>query len=67
LISDIAAREHDPRERVYDPRDAFLDGLELPRGLEREVVLDRDHRYELNGEEPGPTRRYRAAAGSSMT
>jgi len=29
----------------------FLDGLELPRGLEREVVLDRDHRYEINGEE----------------
>jgi DNA-binding MarR family transcriptional regulator len=51
LISDIAAREHDPRKRVYDPRDAFLDGLEPPRGLEREVVLDRDHRYELNGEE----------------
>jgi hypothetical protein len=26
-------------------------GLELPRGLEREVVLDRDRRYEINGEE----------------
>ena len=45
------ARDHDPRERGHDPRDVFLDGLELPRGLEREVVLDRDHRYEINGEE----------------
>src|ERR1700681_3732236 len=44
-------REQDPGERSYDPRDVFLDGLELPRGLEREVVLDRDHRYELNGDE----------------
>jgi hypothetical protein len=44
-------REHDSRERGHDPRDVFLDGLELPRGLEREVVLDRDHRYEINGEE----------------
>jgi hypothetical protein len=45
------AREHDPRERGHDPRDVFLDGLELPRGLERELVLDRGHRYEMNGEE----------------
>src|SRR5207245_893103 len=44
-------REHDPRARGHDPRDVFLDGLELPRGLEREVVLDRDHRYEINGDE----------------
>ena len=44
------ARDHDSRGRDHDPRDVFLDGLELPRGLEREVVLDRDHRYELNGE-----------------
>jgi hypothetical protein len=44
-------REHDPRERGHDPRDVFLDGLELPRGLEREVVLDGDHRHEINGEE----------------
>jgi hypothetical protein len=45
------ARDHDSRECVHDPRDVFLDGLELPRGLEREVVLDRDHRYEINGDE----------------
>ena len=45
------ARNHDSRERGRDARDVFLDGLELPRGLEREVVLDRDHRYEINGDE----------------
>jgi len=45
------ARAYNSRERGHDPRDVFLDGLELPRGLEREVVLDRDHRYEINGEE----------------
>jgi hypothetical protein len=45
------ARDDDSRRRGHDPRDVFLDGLELPRGLEREVVLDRDHRYEINGEE----------------
>jgi hypothetical protein len=45
------AGAHDPRERSHDPRDVFLDDLELPRGLEREIVLDRGHRYEINGEE----------------
>jgi hypothetical protein len=54
------ARDHDSRQRGHDPRDVFLDGLELPRGLEREVVLDRDHRYEINGEES----RTLAAAGA---
>src|SRR5438093_2873186 len=38
-------------ERDIDPRDVFLDGLELPRGLEREIVMDGDHRYELNGDD----------------
>jgi hypothetical protein len=41
----------DPRDRGGDPRDAFLEDLELPRGRERELVLDRDRVYELNGEE----------------
>jgi len=46
-------REHDrnPRERDADPRDTFLNDLDLPRGLEREIVLDGDHRYELNGDD----------------
>ena len=40
------------RDRSHDPRDAFVEGLDLPRGLEREIVLDeRDRTYELNGED----------------
>jgi hypothetical protein len=40
------------RQRERDPRDAFVRDLDLPRGLERELVLDaRDHTYELNGED----------------
>ena len=40
------------RDRDHDPRDAFVEGLDLPRGLEREIVVDeRDRTYELNGED----------------
>jgi len=48
---DARDRDRDARERDVDPRDAFIDGLELPRGLEREIVVDGDHRYELNGDD----------------
>jgi hypothetical protein len=48
---DEDARDPDNRERDADPRDAFVDGLELPRGSEREIVVDGDHRYELNGDD----------------
>jgi hypothetical protein len=48
---DVRDRDLDTRERDRDPRDVFLDGLELPRGLEREIVMDGDHRYELNGDD----------------
>jgi hypothetical protein len=48
---DVRQRDYDPRERDADPRDTFLDGLDLPRGFEREIVLDGDHRYELNGDD----------------
>jgi hypothetical protein len=58
-------REYDERERggkrprVYDehdrddhdPRDALMHQLDLPRGEERELVVDRDRVYELNGED----------------
>lgn len=44
-------RDRDSRERGGDPRDPFVHDLDLPRGLEREVVLDGDHRYELNGDD----------------
>src|SRR5437667_3312426 len=47
----VRDRDRDPRERDLDPRDVFLDGLELPRGPEREIVMDGDHRYELNGDD----------------
>jgi hypothetical protein len=43
-------RERDERNRdrdPVDPRDAFLDKLDLPRGLERELVRDRDREYSL--------------------
>ena len=40
------------RDRGHDPRDPFVDGLDLPRGLEREIVLDdRDRTHELNAED----------------
>jgi hypothetical protein len=43
-------RERDPSE--WDPRDPFIEGLDLPRGVERELVQDeREHVYELNGED----------------
>jgi hypothetical protein len=49
---DEDSRDRDSRERdIDDPRDPFLAGLELPRGPEREIVLDGDHRYELNRED----------------
>ena len=42
--------DRDPRD--HDPRDAFVEGLELPRGLERELVQDdRENLYELNRED----------------
>ena len=41
----------DARDRD-DPRDAFVDGLDLPRGRERELVQDdRECLYELSGED----------------
>lgn len=40
-------RDRDPD----DPRDVLLEDLNLPRGLEREVVWDHDQTYELNGED----------------
>ena len=49
----------DERPRVYegrdgddrDPRDSLMHDLDLPRGEERELVVDRDGVYELNGED----------------
>ena len=49
----------DERPRVYDdrdrddcdPRDGLMHDLDLPRGEERELVVDRDRVYELDGED----------------
>jgi hypothetical protein len=41
----------DVRERSMDPREVFTDGLDLPRGLERERVHGNGHDYELRGSE----------------
>src|SRR5207237_4962159 len=48
-LEDPRERADDPRDR--DPRDPFIEGLELPTGLEREIVVDGNDRYELNGDE----------------
>jgi len=45
-------RDRDPRDRGTDPRDVFTRGLNLPRGRDREIVLDaRDRKYTLRGSE----------------
>lgn len=45
-------RERDADARERDPRDPFVDGLELPRGVARELVQDdRENLYELNGDD----------------
>src|SRR5437879_1653850 len=48
---DVRDRDRDQRDQEIDPRDVFLDGIELPRGPEREIVLDGKDRYELNGDD----------------
>ena len=50
--SDPRERDDDVRDRdPVDPRDAFTEHLDLPRGLERELVRDRDREYTLRGSE----------------
>jgi hypothetical protein len=42
---------YDERDRDdHDPRDGLMRDLDLPRGDERELVVDRDRVYELDGE-----------------
>jgi len=46
------SRERDHDCGGHDPRDVFLHGLDLPRGLERELVQDeRERTYEINRED----------------
>lgn len=45
-------RVYDPRDRdEHDPRESLMRDLDLPRGDERELVVDRDRIYELDGED----------------
>ena len=45
-------RVYDDRDRDdYEPRDSLMNGLDLPRGEERELVVNRDRVYELDGED----------------
>lgn len=46
-----AERDRDARCREVDPRDVFTRHLNLPRGLERELVRDRGREYTLRGSE----------------
>ena len=48
---DAWPRVYDPRDRDDDPRDALMRDLDLPRGDERELAVDRDRVYELDGED----------------
>jgi hypothetical protein len=49
---DLGRAGTDPREREQvDPRDVFMDHVDLPRGLDREHVHTRDHDYTLRGSE----------------
>ena len=46
------ARVYDPRERDdRDPRDALMRDIDLPRGDERELVVDRDRVYAVDVED----------------
>ncbi len=47
---DGRARVYDVRDRDDDPREGLMRDLDLPRGEERELVVVRDHVYELDGE-----------------
>jgi hypothetical protein len=48
-LQGIRNRSQDPRD--HDPRDPFARDVELPSGPERELVVDGEHRYELNGDD----------------
>ncbi len=50
--NDPRERDDDSRDRdAVDPRDVFVNKLDLPRGPERELVRDRDREYALRGSE----------------
>jgi len=44
-------RDRESPDRAFDSREPFTRNLDLPRGLDREVVRDRDREYTLRGSE----------------
>src|SRR2546430_15341484 len=42
-------RDREPRDRTLDPREPFIRDLNLPLGLERELVHDRNHEITSRG------------------
>jgi hypothetical protein len=44
-------RDREAPERSVDPREPFTRHLHLPRGVDREIVRDRDREYTLRGSE----------------
>jgi hypothetical protein len=48
---DECQRVYEPRDRDDDPRDALMRDLDLPPGDERELVIDRERVYELDGDD----------------
>jgi hypothetical protein len=58
-------RVYDPRDRdEHDPRDGLMRDLDLPRGDERELVVDHDRVYELDGEDRRPRKYARRMVSS---
>jgi hypothetical protein len=58
---DERARVYERDREDHDPRDGLMHDLDLPRAEERELVVDHDRLYELNGED----RRILADVGTS--
>src|ERR687898_803430 len=44
-------RDREPHDHTFDSRELFTRDLDPPRGLEREIVRDRDREYTLRGSE----------------
>lgn len=44
-------RDRESPDRAFDSREPFMRDLDLPRGLDREIVRDRDREYTLRGSE----------------
>jgi hypothetical protein len=65
---DVRPRVYGERERDdHDPRASLMQYLDLPRGEERELVVDRDRVYELNGEDSRTLCRNRTTSTQTTT